>query len=471
MASDNGVVKEGTKKRGSRNSRAAQYVVIGLVMAALWLVFVFLLSSGNKKTDNPQHDVADPGKVAVKAITAPGEVVTDEQRWLYKAGDDITNLKGRVHESEELNKTLKAQVDTLISETKLLKDEAKTKPAGSNVNAASSSLNIYPPGTPSHPGPRAPRFVAPPAPAGFEGANSLPASALPLVAKPPPPSIGIGRVSLEAAQAAGVSVGSRPGFAAKPGGSVQAGAVAQTGATTAKSERPEKNRQTGKTYLPIGFVKARLLGGIDAPTSGSGQSNPLPVFFHLADLAWLPNHFRANVRDCMITAAGYGDLSSERAYFRLEKLSCIRIDGQVLEQNVSGTVYGEDGKAGMRGRLVSKQGQMLANALLAGVVSGIGRGVVYQTSTTGVTALGTTVTQADSGKEFQSGIAQGVNGAMDRLAQYYIALADRTFPVIEIDAQREIDLGFTHGTTLDIPLPNEPDLADLRGALISRTER
>ena len=34
---------------------------------------------------------------------------------------------------------------------------------------------------------------------------------------------------------------------------------------------------------------------------------------------------------------------------------------------------GEDGKAGMRGRLVSKQGQLLANALLAGVASGIGQ--------------------------------------------------------------------------------------------------
>jgi conjugal transfer pilus assembly protein TraB len=182
----------------------------------------------------------------------------------------------------------------------------------------------------------------------------------------------------------------------------------------------------------------------------------------LEDLAWLPNHWRANVRDCLVTAAGYGDLSSERAYFRLEKLSCVRHDGRVLEQNISGSVYGEDGKLGLRGRLVTKQGQILANALLAGVVSGIGRGVVYQSSTVGTTALGTVVTDPDPGMEYQSGIGQGVSNAMDRLAQYYISLADKTHPIIEIDAGRLVDLGFTKGTALDVPLPEDPDLLAMR---------
>ena len=43
----------------------------------------------------------------------------------------------------------------------------------------------------------------------------------------------------------------------------------------------------------------------------------------------------------------------------------VRSDGAALEVKIQGSVYGEDGKVGMRGRLVTKQGQMLANALLA----------------------------------------------------------------------------------------------------------
>jgi conjugal transfer pilus assembly protein TraB len=290
----------------------------------------------------------------------------------------------------------------------------------------------YPPGTPSNPGQTpnamAPKFVPPPVPAGLSPIGSAQAAVNPAPSAPPVPAAplpraGIGRVCVTGACAT-------PG---KPGG-VQASTQASNPSPAAN--KSGTTREAGTSYLPIGIVKARLMGGLDAPTQGAAQSSPLPIFLRLEDLAWLPNHWRANVKDCLVTAAGYGDISAERAYFRLEKLSCVRHDGRVMEQNVSGSIYGEDGKLGLRGRLVTKQGQILANALLAGIVSGIGKGVVYQSSTTGVTALGTVVTDADPGKEYQAGIGQGVSSAMDRLAQYYISLADKTHPVIEIDAGR-----------------------------------
>ena len=129
------------------------------------------------------------------------------------------------------------------------------------------------------------------------------------------------------------------------------------------------------TFLPVSFTRGMLLGGLDAPTGGQSQSNPHPVLIRLSDNSVLPNRFRAEYRECFVIAAGYGDISSERAYLRTENLSCVRADGAALEVKIQGSVYGEDGKVGMRGRLVTKQGQMLANALLAGVVSGIGQGI------------------------------------------------------------------------------------------------
>ena len=415
---------------GLKNARYAQFAVILVAVLAVWAGFVFLLSSDKKP--RIQSANTDPGKVAVKAITAPGEVVTDAQRWLYKAGDDISTLKGRVKESESLNKELQARLAALEA-------EAKDKPS---AQAPVKSYG-FPPGTPSNPGQGqpVPKFIPPPVSNMSTGVGAQASTPL-QPALPPPPKAGIGHVSLAAAPVPGAG-GRVPGLA--PGAAASA-----------------KEREAGKSFLPIGLVKAKLLGGLDAPTAGAAQSSPLPVFMRLDDLAWLPNHWRANVKDCLVTAAGYGDLSSERAYFRLEKLSCVRHDGRVLEQNISGSVYGEDGKLGLRGRLVTKQGQILANALLAGVVSGIGRGVVYHSSTVGTTALGTVVTDPDPGKEYQSGIGQGVSNAMDRLAQYYIALADKTHPIIEIDVGRLVDLGFTKGTALDVPLPEDTDLLAMR---------
>ena len=101
----------------------------------------------------------------------------------------------------------------------------------------------------------------------------------------------------------------------------------------------------------------------------------------------------------------------------------------------------------MRGRLVSKQGQILANALLAGVASGIGQAFTQSSTTTSISPLGSTST-VEPGKQLEAGLGTGVGKALDRLAQYYITLAEKVFPVIEIDAGRTVDVVLTQGIAL-----------------------
>lgn len=201
-------------------------------------------------------------------------------------------------------------------------------------------------------------------------------------------------------------------------------------------------------FLPVSFTRGILLGGLDAPTGGQAQSNPHPVLIRLSDTSVLPNQYRADYQECFVIASGYGDISSERAYMRTGVLSCVRKDGQALEVEIEGNVYGEDGKYGVRGKLVSKQGQMLANALLAGVVSGIGQGFANANTTYSTSALGSIATTSGS-QAYRAGIGNGVGRALDRLAQYYIKLAEQTFPVIEVDAGREIDVVITKGVRID----------------------
>jgi len=200
----------------------------------------------------------------------------------------------------------------------------------------------------------------------------------------------------------------------------------------------------------VSFTRAVLLGGLDAPTGGQAQTNPQPVLLRLADHAFLPNRFRSAVKECFVIGAGYGDISAERAYIRTENLSCIRRDGRTLEVKIHGSIFGEDGKVGVRGRLVTKQGQILANALIAGVVSGIGQAFQASATTTAISPLGAVSTIAN-GKELEAGLSSGVGRAMDRLAQYYISLAEKTFPVIEVDAGRNVDVVLTQGVVIDVP--------------------
>jgi conjugal transfer pilus assembly protein TraB len=197
-------------------------------------------------------------------------------------------------------------------------------------------------------------------------------------------------------------------------------------------------------FLPAGsFVRVAMLNGVDAPTGGQAQSNPLPVAFHVLDVANLANKHRLDIKDCRIIAATWGDLSSERMMGRTETLACV-INGEAVEMPIKGQVIGEDGKAGVRGRLVTKQGQLLANALFAGALSGIGK--AFQSSATITSTGGGGITQTiDPDKIGQAAIGGGVGSAGQQLAQYYLKAADKLYPVIETDGGRTVEILITKG--------------------------
>lgn len=205
-------------------------------------------------------------------------------------------------------------------------------------------------------------------------------------------------------------------------------------------------------WIPSGsFVPGVLLSGLDAPAGTGASRNPHPVLIHLVGAASLPGAARLGVESCRATGAGYGQLSSERAYVRLERLSCVLRSGDVIDAEVRGYVAGEDGKTGLRGRLVSRRGRLLSRGILAGFSAGAGEALRNSGSSTGITAGGTTITAfgGGSGKDLaRAGIGGGAGEAGRLLAEYYLRLAEEVFPVIEIDAGRRVDVVVTEGTEL-----------------------
>lgn len=217
------------------------------------------------------------------------------------------------------------------------------------------------------------------------------------------------------------------------------------------SDSAKKYGQSGKEnvknsieFIPAGsFVRVAMLNGADAPTGGQAQSNPLPIALHVLDTANLANKYKLDIRDCRFVAAAWGDLSSERMMGRTDTLTCI-IEGETVEMQVKGQLIGEDGKAGVRGRLVTKQGQVLANALLAGIASGIGKAFQQSATTTSTSALGQTST-IQPGDVGRAAIGSGIGNAGTALEQYYLKAADKLFPVIETDGGRTVEVLITKG--------------------------
>ncbi|MFO1431253.1 MAG: TrbI/VirB10 family protein [Candidatus Competibacteraceae bacterium] len=206
-------------------------------------------------------------------------------------------------------------------------------------------------------------------------------------------------------------------------------------------------------FLPTSIISGTLLTGLDAPTGQGARSDPLPVLLRVKHEALGPNFFTVDIRECFLIAAGHGDLSAERAYLRAETLSCVRRDGGVIEAPIDAYAVGEDGKAGVGGRVVSKQGQVLARALQAGFLEAFaGLFQKQPVATLSTTDRNKTPYQSHlSVDALGSAALAGVGNALDRLAQFYIDMAEGMFPVIEISAGRPIDFVVIHGRELQLP--------------------
>lgn len=218
----------------------------------------------------------------------------------------------------------------------------------------------------------------------------------------------------------------------------------------------QKNTPHIDHYIPAGtYAKALLLSGIDVSAGVSSQANPQPVLLKLVDKGSLPNKAVGKMKDCRIVASAYGELSSERAYMRLEKLSCVEPDGHVIESKVEGYVSGEDGKNGIRGRVVMRDAEVLRRGFVGGLLSGLGKATSQSFTSSSVSPFGTVSTSSAKGADiFKQAGAEGAGNAFELMAKYNIQRAEQYQPVIQISADREVDVVFHSGSAFGEQKPN-----------------
>ena len=203
-----------------------------------------------------------------------------------------------------------------------------------------------------------------------------------------------------------------------------------------------------ETFIPDGsFVRVVMVTGIDAPTGGAAQNDPLPVLFETVGKLDMPNNYKINIKGCRFLGYAWGSLSTERVNARIESGSCI-VNGKTVKINVKGNLIGEDGKPGIRGKVVSKQGQALSAAALASALEAIGG---LYSSTTGTTTMGALgVQRTVSGKDVQqSAVGGAISGAAEKLSDFYLRRAEELFPIVEVHAGRAVEILITKGAIVE----------------------
>ena len=256
------------------------------------------------------------------------------------------------------------------------------------------------------------------------------------------------------------SLGSPDGTEVSPGGS-SSGAVKilNFGSTEQGSKSPKKRTseispllvEDSPEYLPPNsYAPAKVIVGVDASVGVASQSDPLPVVLRITGPARsvVKNGklLTTNITGCIVNGAARGDLSAEKVYVKLARMTCDQPGGRVAVSEVKGFISFA-GKSGVRGRVVSREGNLVSQALLAGIVGGFGRG--FSANANGIFSgqIG-----ADGKRDSLSGadiltggLGQGAGDAADTVSKYLIERAEQYQPVVEMPTGIDVEIVFLDG--------------------------
>ena len=207
-------------------------------------------------------------------------------------------------------------------------------------------------------------------------------------------------------------------------------------------------------WLPAGaHAEAVVLAGVDASAGVSSQGDPRPVLMRITGPAWTAAEdgvaLAVDVDGCTVTGAAHGDLSSEKVYVRFRTMTCAGPEpGTVVETEVAGFVAGS-GKTGVRGPVVSREGALVEQAFLAGMVSGLGQGVSQAFQPQAVaTGNGAAVANTGLSDIGRAGLGAGASSAGQKVSDYMIRRAEQYQPVVQLQAGTKVTLVFLEGARI-----------------------
>lgn len=225
-----------------------------------------------------------------------------------------------------------------------------------------------------------------------------------------------------------------------------------THAISLESDRNLRLQDT-QNYIPAGsYAPATIILGVDASVGLKAQSEPRPVEFRVTGNAKSAASGdvvqEVDIKGCTITGAASGDLSSERVFVQLLKMTCAQKDHKVTEAEVRGHVASL-GKTGIRGAVVSREGDFLLKSFIAGIASSAGSGLAQKFSAPISLPTGLGAKQPEVSDILGSGLGGGISNTSTRLSDYLIQRAEQYQPVISVPAGINVEVVFQEGVYLD----------------------
>ena len=210
------------------------------------------------------------------------------------------------------------------------------------------------------------------------------------------------------------------------------------------------------TYIPAGsYVEAKMISGVDAGIGIVAEADPRQVLLRITGKAISAGYGKEYLTTnallgCIVQALAIGDLSSEKAYLKPVVMTCARTENTVIEIPVKGYVT-SNGKVGIRGEIVSREGDLVAKSFLSGLVGGLGSGISQSYAPGYALSNGFAVKSGSESLKniLGQGVGKGVGDSSSRLSDYLIKRAEQYQPVISINEGVGVDLVFQEGFSLE----------------------
>ncbi|MGB0906896.1 MAG: TrbI/VirB10 family protein [Maricaulaceae bacterium] len=217
-----------------------------------------------------------------------------------------------------------------------------------------------------------------------------------------------------------------------------------------KADRPEVF-DTEHYVPPNAYVSARLVVSVDAPIGEAQEADPKAAQFIITGPA---KHVQSGgkieqteLEGCLVNGSAQGNLSSERVFIKLHAMTCPLGDGRVSVSKVEGYAT-HLGKNGIRGTVVSREGDLVTKAMIAGTVEGLGRTASQFGQGNGLaTTNGGVFGQRPSSEDIAVGsIGSGIASGAGEFSKYLMDRARAYEPVVSLPTGIEVELVFISGT-------------------------
>ena len=375
-------------------------LIIGVViLLGLFGLFVFSDAGKSKKEKLTKDDKKEEYKIIV---SDPTKNAKTEDRWLVNAQEKIEKQEIKIDETAEENQRLKNEIETLQSERS--SQDEKFADLESKIELLSSKVTE-----------------------GMHHNNQSNGSNSNAGEMPTPQQPSITTINFDDDGSDGVQ---------------------------SSSSIKQITFNTKEGYIPQGsYVTAKIISAVDAQVGISAQSNPKPVLLRVTGDAmsaiFKGKKLSVDLEGCVITAGAIGELSSEKVYIKLSKMTCAKDGEQVTEVPIQGYVSAK-GSNGIRGEVIMKEGSMIGKSFLAGMIGGLGQ--AYSQSLAPPLTFGggtTTQTAISAGDAAKRGIGGGLGTSGNQISSYLIKRAEQYQPVISIPSGIAVEVVFIDGFYLD----------------------